>query len=93
MFITALLIWIVAGAAAGLIARAVFPGQDPGGFVITAVIGACGALIGGFIADFLDLGGADASIGSKGFLVRIAAALGGAVFLLLVYRIIAGRRA
>jgi uncharacterized membrane protein YeaQ/YmgE (transglycosylase-associated protein family) len=93
MPIPALVSWAIAGVIAGVFARIVFPGSDPGGFVITAVLGAVGAMIGGFIAELLDLGGTDASPGRPGFYARLGCALAGALVILLVYRFIAGRRA
>src|SRR5260221_7314573 len=45
--------WIVLGLAAGAIAKAILPGDDPGGFIVTAIIGVAGALAGGFLAKLL----------------------------------------
>ena len=41
--------WIILGLLAGLIAKAILPGEDPGGIIITTLIGVAGALLGGFI--------------------------------------------
>ena len=48
--------WIVLGLIAGAIAKAIMPGKDPGGIVITMLLGIVGAIIGGLIADWLDVG-------------------------------------
>ena len=45
--------FIILGALAGAIAKAIMPGSDPGGFIITTLIGIAGALLGGFIAAVL----------------------------------------
>ncbi|MBD0348783.1 MAG: GlsB/YeaQ/YmgE family stress response membrane protein, partial [Thermoleophilia bacterium] len=41
--------WILLGLLAGIIAKAILPGDDPGGFIITAIIGIVGAILGGFL--------------------------------------------
>lgn len=73
--------WIVLGFIAGLIAKAIMPGKDPGGFIITTVIGIVGALLGGFVSTLL--GGAGLS---HGFSLRsILLAILGAMVLLFAY--------
>ena len=42
--------FIILGLLAGLIAKAIMPGKDPGGYIVTTLIGVVGALIGGFLA-------------------------------------------
>lgn len=79
--------WIVLGLVAGVLAKMLMPGKDPGGFIITIVLGIAGALVGGFIGT--RLGYANIS----GFDLRsLAIAVGGAVLLLIVYRLLKGRR-
>ena len=51
-----ILSWIVFGLLAGLVAKLLMPGKDPGGFFITILIGIAGALVGGFIARALNIG-------------------------------------
>jgi uncharacterized membrane protein YeaQ/YmgE (transglycosylase-associated protein family) len=81
-----ILAWIVIGLIAGLLARLVMPGDDPGGIIITILIGIAGAFVGGFV--FSLFGG----IGMTGFnLWSILVATVGAIILLLIYRLIAGR--
>ena len=48
--------WIILGLLAGLIAKALLPGEDPGGIIITTLIGIAGALIGGFVVRALGFG-------------------------------------
>ena len=52
-----LIAWIVLGGLAGLIAKALMPGRDPGGCILTVIIGIVGALLGGFLATALGFGG------------------------------------
>jgi uncharacterized membrane protein YeaQ/YmgE (transglycosylase-associated protein family) len=67
----------------GLLAKFIMPGSDPGGLIITIVIGIAGAFVGGFIGSWLGLGTV------TGFSVRsLLLAVGGAVILLIIYRII-----
>ncbi len=79
--------WIVVGLIAGILAKLIMPGRDPGGFLLTIVIGMIGALVGGFLIQLL--GGT----GLTGFSIwSILVATLGAVILLALYRLIAGRR-
>jgi uncharacterized membrane protein YeaQ/YmgE (transglycosylase-associated protein family) len=77
--------WIVAGLIIGALAKLVMPGRDPGGFVITILLGIAGAVVGGFIGRSLGLYGPDQA---AGWLVSIA----GAVILLAGYRFAIGNR-
>jgi uncharacterized membrane protein YeaQ/YmgE (transglycosylase-associated protein family) len=88
------LAWIVFGFIAGIIAKAILPGKDPGGAIITIVIGIVGSLIGGFIGRTLlgygqinDTG----DLSRPGFLTSLVLAVIGSIVLLLVYRLIKGR--
>ena len=75
--------WIVFGLIAGLIAKWIMPGKDPGGFIITILIGIAGAVVGGFIATSLGYGGVDGfNLGS--FFVAVL----GSIILLFAYRMI-----
>ena len=79
--------WIVIGLVAGAIAKAILPGDDPGGIIVTTLIGIVGAVLGGFIAAQLfnvDTGRFD----FKTLLVAIA----GSILLLLIYRLVTGNR-
>jgi uncharacterized membrane protein YeaQ/YmgE (transglycosylase-associated protein family) len=55
--LTALLFWIIVGLIAGALAKLVMPGDDPGGIVVTIILGIVGALIGGFLLHLLGIGG------------------------------------
>jgi uncharacterized membrane protein YeaQ/YmgE (transglycosylase-associated protein family) len=82
--------WILLGILAGVIAKALLPGDDPGGFIVTTIIGIVGALLGGFIARALGLGD---PIDEFFDISTWLAAIVGAIILLLIYRAVAGRRA
>ena len=51
-----ILTWIILGSVAGLIAKFVMPGNDPGGLIVTIIVGIAGAVIGGFVASALGFG-------------------------------------
>ena len=51
-----ILTWIILGLVAGLIAKFVMPGNDPGGLIVTIIVGIAGAVIGGFIASAIGFG-------------------------------------
>jgi uncharacterized membrane protein YeaQ/YmgE (transglycosylase-associated protein family) len=80
--------WIVVGLIAGSLAKLLMPGKDPGGLILTVVLGIAGALVGGFLAVALDIsdGVDDFDIGT------IVLAVIGAMLILFVYRMIVGRR-
>ena len=83
-----LLTWIILGAIAGAIAKWIMPGDDPGGFIITILLGIAGALVGGFIASAMGLGDMDGfSFGT------VIIAILGAILLLFLYRVVTGKRA
>ena len=78
-----ILSWIVMGLVVGLLAKFIMPGKDPGGLIITVLIGIAGAFVGGYVGSFLGLGTV------TGFnLGSILLATGGAILLLLLYRFI-----
>jgi uncharacterized membrane protein YeaQ/YmgE (transglycosylase-associated protein family) len=79
--------WIVFGLIAGIIAKAIMPGKDPGGFVVTILLGIAGSLIGGFIGERLLYGGGS----GPGRIMSLILAVIGAIVLLAVYRLIRGR--
>jgi len=79
--------WIVVGLIAGLLGKLIMPGRDPGGFLITIVIGMIGVLVGGFVVQLL--GGT----GVTGFNIwSILVATLGAIILLALYRLVARGR-
>jgi uncharacterized membrane protein YeaQ/YmgE (transglycosylase-associated protein family) len=76
-----LLSWIVMGLLVGLVAKFIMPGADPGGFIITILLGIGGAFVGGYVASFLGIGSFTGfNLGS--FLI----ATGGAILILILYR-------
>jgi uncharacterized membrane protein YeaQ/YmgE (transglycosylase-associated protein family) len=78
--------WIIFGLIAGIIAKFLMPGRDPGGFIVTIILGILGAVVGGWIGTQLGLGPVD------GFnLMSFALAVLGAVILLFIYRLIKSR--
>ena len=81
--------WIVLGLLAGAIAKAILPGDDPGGIFMTMAIGIVGAIVGGLIASALDIGDLDEFFDIGTWLIAIA----GSLLLLLLYRMVVGRRA
>lgn len=85
--------WILFGLIAGLIAKAVMPGRDPGGTFITILLGIAGAVVGGWVGSALfGYGrGADGDISSPGFLMSLVLSVVGAVVLLAIYRLATGR--
>ena len=78
--------WIIIGLIAGVLGKLIMPGDDPGGIIVTILIGMAGAIVGGFIVQGL-LG-----LGSGGFIWSIVVATLGAIILLAVYRLIVGQR-
>lgn len=80
--------WIVLGLIAGLIAKLILPGDDPGGVIVTTLIGVAGAIVGGFIASALGIG----ELGKFFDIGTWLLAIGGSLLLLLLYRLVARRR-
>ena len=87
--ITALIFWVIVGLIAGALAKLIMPGDDPGGIVVTIILGVVGAIIGGFLLSLLGIG---AGAGSGGFIFSIIAGVIGAAILLAIYRLIVGQR-
>jgi uncharacterized membrane protein YeaQ/YmgE (transglycosylase-associated protein family) len=81
--------WIVLGLLAGAIAKTILPGDDPGGIIVTMIIGIVGALLGGFLAQLIfDVDSLDNFFDWSTWLTAIV----GAIILLLLYRVFVGRR-
>lgn len=77
------LTWIVFGLIAGVIAKFIMPGKDPGGFIVTILIGIVGAVVGGYLGTMFF------NVSVTGFnLPSMGVAIGGALLLLFVYRLI-----
>jgi uncharacterized membrane protein YeaQ/YmgE (transglycosylase-associated protein family) len=77
--------WILFGLIVGALAKLVMPGRDPGGIIITMLLGIAGAVIGGFVGRAMGFYGPNES---AGFLMSFV----GAVILLALYLMFAGRR-
>lgn len=84
-----ILAWIILGLIAGAIAKAIMPGRDPGGFIVTALIGIVGAVIGGFLGNMIFGIGGVSGVDIRSILIAIV----GALLLLWIYRMAVGRRA
>ena len=87
--------WIIFGLVAGVIAKALMPGRDPGGCIITMLLGIVGSVIGGFIGRALfgygRTYGDTRDLSQPGFLMSLVLAVVGAIILLALYRLIKGR--
>jgi uncharacterized membrane protein YeaQ/YmgE (transglycosylase-associated protein family) len=81
-----ILAWIVIGGLAGGIAKLLMPGRDPGGCIVTILLGIAGALVAGWVGRAVGWYGPDDQ--GAGFIAAIV----GAIILLLIYRVVAGRR-
>jgi uncharacterized membrane protein YeaQ/YmgE (transglycosylase-associated protein family) len=76
-----ILSWILLGLIVGALAKWIMPGDDPGGTIITILLGIAGAFVGGFLATLIGLGTVDGfNVGS------LLIAIGGSLLLLWVYR-------
>ena len=80
-----ILAWILFGLVVGIIAKLLMPGRDPGGFIVTILLGIAGALLGGFIGQATGLYGEGEP---AGWIVSIL----GAILLLALYRMLVRRR-
>jgi uncharacterized membrane protein YeaQ/YmgE (transglycosylase-associated protein family) len=83
-----LLGWIVLGLVAGAIAKLIMPGNDPGGFIVTILLGIIGAVIGGFIGSRIFGRGLETFWNLQTWIVAII----GSLILLIIYRLAVGRR-
>lgn len=78
-----ILTWIILGLIAGVLAKLIMPGRDPGGIIVTIVLGIAGAIVGGFVSSAFGFG----SVTGFDFRSVVIAVLG-AIILLIVYRIL-----
>ena len=77
--------WILFGLIVGIVAKLLTPGRDPGGFILTALLGIAGALLGGFL-------GRSAGWYREGDPVGFVMAVLGSIALLVLFRLVSGRR-
>lgn len=75
--------WIFLGLIAGALAKFIMPGKDPGGFIVTILIGIAGAFVGGFLGSFIGLGSVQ-SFDLGGIFIATL----GAIVLLVIYRLV-----
>ena len=80
-----ILSWILFGLVVGVIAKLLMPGRDPGGFIVTILLGIAGALVGGFVGQALGMYGENQG---AGWIMSIL----GAIVLLALYRMMVRRR-
>lgn len=78
--------WIIIGAVAGVVGKMVMPGKDPGGFIVTILLGIAGALLAGFLGQAVGFYSAGEGAGWIGATV-------GAIALLAIYRMVKSRSA
>ena len=78
--------YILFGLVVGVVGKLIMPGRDPGGFIITILLGIAGALVGGFLGRSLGMYGEGEP---AGFVMVVI----GSIILLAIYRMVAGRRA
>lgn len=83
-----LIAWIVLGLIAGAIAKWIMPGNDPGGCVITIIIGVVGALLGGYLSTLLGFGGLTGDLDFRSLIIAVL----GSIVLLAIWRLIRGNR-
>lgn len=81
-----IVLWILFGLVVGVIAKLLMPGREPGGFILTALLGIAGALVGGFLGRGLGIYPTYQSTG--GFFMSIL----GAIIVLAIYNVVVGRR-
>ena len=83
-----LIAWVVLGLIAGVIAKLLMPGRDPGGCIVTILIGIVGALLGGFLSTALGFGGLSGDLDWRSLIIAVL----GSIVLLVIWRMIRGRR-
>lgn len=76
---------LIIGLLAGLVAKLLMPGKDPGGFIVTMILGVVGAFVATWLGQAIGWYGPDDSAGFIGAVV-------GAIIILVIYRLVIGRR-
>jgi uncharacterized membrane protein YeaQ/YmgE (transglycosylase-associated protein family) len=77
--------WIIIGIVAGVLGKFIMPGKDPGGFIVTILLGIAGALLAGFVGQAVGFYSAGEGAGWVGATV-------GAIIILAIYRVVKGRQ-
>jgi uncharacterized membrane protein YeaQ/YmgE (transglycosylase-associated protein family) len=80
--------WIILGLIAGALAKLIMPGRDPGGVIVTILLGIAGALVGGFLWNLLTGNGSYGDLDLGGIIIAVI----GSLILLGLYRALVGRR-
>jgi uncharacterized membrane protein YeaQ/YmgE (transglycosylase-associated protein family) len=83
--VTAVLGWILFGLIVGIVAKLLTPGRDPGGFILTILLGIAGAVLGGYVGRWMGFYGPNQA---AGFITSVI----GAIVLLLLYRMVSRPR-
>jgi len=79
-----ILVWILFGLLAGVLAKLIMPGRDGGGFILTCLLGIIGAVVGGWLATMFGFGGDVTGFNLHSFLVAVV----GAIVVLAVFRML-----
>lgn len=87
-----ILIWIILGFLAGFLAKAIMPGSDGGGFILTTILGIVGAVVGGYIGTMLGYGMVSSFDNIGNSLPSFIFSVIGAIVVLAIYRLAVGRR-
>ena len=83
------LIWmVIIGLIAGAIAKLIMPGKDPGGIIVTMLLGIAGSFVGGFLGRMLGVGRGGQGFSTAGLIGSII----GALILLFIYRLVMKNR-
>jgi uncharacterized membrane protein YeaQ/YmgE (transglycosylase-associated protein family) len=80
--------WIVLGLVAGMFAKAIMPGNDPGGLIVTVLIGMAGAVVGGLIGEWVGFGGLSSFFELRTWILAVL----GSLLLIALYRAAIGGR-
>ena len=83
-----IILWILLGLVAGALAKAIMPGDDPGGIIVTILIGIAGAIVGGFLWNLITGNSSYSDFDIGGIIIAVI----GSIILLAGYRMIAARR-
>jgi uncharacterized membrane protein YeaQ/YmgE (transglycosylase-associated protein family) len=87
-----ILIWLILGFLAGYIAKLIVPGTDGGGLILTTILGIVGAVVGGFIGTYFGYARVSSFDNIGGSLPSFVFSILGAIVILLIHRLITGRR-
>ena len=85
------IIWIILGFLAGFLAKAIMPGPDGGGFILTTILGIVGAVVGGWIGTLFGAPMVSSFDNIGGSLLSFVFSVIGAIVVLAIYRLITGR--